>query len=313
MVDTAVRLLVLVLGGRVALGVTRGVLSLPLAPLGPLDWTLLACACLAVLGSLWDRAPRVRWPELYGLGLAAVEMLGLQRGFAPGRYFVWGGLCDLAAFVLIAALLGWLLPRAPRVPAGLRIPAVKLRPVGRWFPPAQAALGLSVAALAGWIAVDTSFDGLGAGVALFGLTGRRAGSPASLMLVGACILMAWQSRPSASPGSDGISSSRGAWRAGWQYAAMAAGLLFTSSLGWSSPAISADTAASASVWLQRSERLLLSSAMITLMTGVGLGSVLPRHSDWGPRGRRAMPVFGALTVIVLASVVAQRLFWLASP
>jgi hypothetical protein len=48
--------------------------------------------------------------------------------------------------------------------------------------------------------------------------------------------------------------------------------------------------------------------MMTLMTGFGLGRVLPRHSDWIPRGRRAMPVFGILAAVLLAMLAAGR-FW----
>ena len=45
----------------------------------------------------------------------------------------------------------------------------------------------------GWIALDFSFDDMGQDVALFGLAGRQATCSAALMLVGATILMAWQS------------------------------------------------------------------------------------------------------------------------
>ena len=131
----------------------------------------------------------------------------------------------------------------------------------------QALLVLTDATLAVWIAADVSFDGLGAGVALFGLSGRLVACPAALMLLGTAILMAWQSQ--------------GRWRAGWQYAALGLGMLFTTTIGWATM-----DAATASPWLHRSVNLLISASMMTLMTGVGLGRVLPRRSDWIPRGRR---------------------------
>ena len=126
-------------------------------------------------------------------------------------------------------------------------------------------------------------------MALFGLSGRLVACPAALMLLGTAILMAWQNQ--------------GRWRAGWQYAALGLGMLFTTTIGWSTM-----DAATASPWLHRSVNLLISASMMTLMTGFGLGRVLPRRSDWIPRGRRAMPVFGTLALLLAATLVARRLW-----
>jgi hypothetical protein len=209
----------------------------------------------------------------------------IQRGFAPRRFFVWGTVCDLAAFVLVTALLGWALTR---IGAGARKFGDAHRWSAAWFRCLQTLLALIAAALAVLIAADRSFDGLGAGVALFGLSGRLVACPAALMLLGAAVLMAWQSQ--------------GRWRAGWQYAALGLGMLFTTSIGWATM-----DAATGSPWLHRTVNLLISASMMTLMTGLGLGRVLPRGSDWIPRGRRAMPAFGTLALLMAAIVVARRL------
>ena len=143
------------------------------------------------------------------------------------------------------------------------------------------------AALAVWLAIDFSFDGVGESVALFGWSGRSSGPPAALILIGAAIVMAWQTT--------------GAWRAGWQYAAMAAGVLFTSSIGWAG--IDADPATGDARWLHRSVNLLVSASMMTLLTSFGLARVLPRNSDWITCGRKARTAFAGLALLMLAIVL----------
>lgn len=277
-----------VLAFQVACGVIRAVLDEPLPALRPLDWwTWLATFTAVVLG-LWDRAARFPLAGLYALGLIALGMGQIHRGFAPAAFFLWGGVCDLAGFVLVAALLGWVLSRLGPLAARLRIPYEPERWSARWFHGVQALLVSTVAALAVWIALDFSFDGMGKGVALFGLAGRWAACPAALMLIGTAILMAWQSR--------------GPRRAAWQYAAMIAGVFFTSSIGWA-----ALDATSSAPWHGRSVNLLVSASMMTLLTSFGLARVLPRHSDWILRGRRAMPAFAGLALGMLAVVLGQRL------
>ena len=307
-IQAAVALLTL----RVACRLTGVMLDRPPMSLEPLDWSALLATCLAATFILWDRTATFALTGLYVVGLNSLGMGEIQRGFAPARFFLWGVVCDLSGFVLVAALVGWVLPRLRPVAVRLRIPRGTANTVGRatdrlrpiagrlripvclgrqsadWFHGLQALLALAVAGLTICIAIDFSFDSLGQGVALFGLAGRWAACPAALMLVGTTILMAWQSR--------------GRWRAGWQYAAMVAGMLFTSSLGWA--ALAATTPAP---WHHRSVNLLVSASMMTLLTSVGLTRVLSRDSDWIRRGRRAMPAFGGLALSLLAIVIAQRL------
>ncbi len=113
--------------------------------------------------------------------------------------------------------------------------------------------------------------------------------PSALMLLGASIVMAWQST--------------GRWRAAWQFTAMVAGLLFTVSVGWARI-----DAASKAPWLERSVDLTISTAMMTTMTRAGLSWGLPRQSDWIPRGRQASPAFAGAALLMFVVVLIQR-FW----
>jgi hypothetical protein len=177
--------------------------------------------------------------------------------------------------------LGWILRRFPRVVTALRISGDTARWSGEWFCRSQAALAVLAIVLIGWILLDPAFDSMGAGTALLGLAGHQAGCPAVLMLVGTAIVMAWQTQ--------------GTWRAIWQYAALAAGVMFTSSIGWSH--INATTDAP---WSRRATYLLMSASMMTLLTGFGLSRVLPNSGDWLVRARRATVVFGGLALLLAA-------------
>lgn len=292
----AVQAGMLLIGLTVVRALAQGLLGTPTIVLHRLDWLALIATGIALVVGLWDRTAKFSSAGLYAWGLIALGMGEIQRGFAPARFLVWGAVCDLAGFILVAALVGWSLatlaradgPRLEHWATKLRIPAATSRWSAQWFRCVQILLAGTVACLTVWIAADVSFDGMGQGVALFGLAGRSAACPAALMLLGTAIVMA--------------SHNGGVWRAGWQYAALAAGVLFTTSLGWAMM-----DSASASPWLHRGGNLLISASMMTLMTAVGLGRFLPRDSDWIARGRRAMPAFAGLALVVLMLLAACRL------
>ena len=151
----------------------------------------------------------------------------------------------------------------------------------------QALFITATTALNVWIVLDFGFDGLGKGIALFGLSGRLSGITSVLMILGASIVMAWQAKP--------------AWRIQWQYAAFVAGLLFLSSLRWAGI-----DPASAGLWLHRSVVLLISAAMMTLLCSFGLRKVISSKSDWIIAGQRMTPFFGGLTILMLALVLGQE-------
>lgn len=226
-------------------------------------------------------------PGLYVLGLVALGCAEHARGFSPALFFLWGTACDLAGYALAASWAGWAFRRFAH-----RHSASPL-----WFSCAQAMLTGLTALLAGWIATDLAFEGMGEGVALLGLSGRMAACPAALMLVGTSIVMAWQTS--------------GRWRARWQYAAMCCGVLFTVSAGWAG--IEAAPLDPIQLWADRCLNLLISFSMMTFLTRFGLARFLPGSGDWIDRGRNAAPVFGGIAL--LAAVTVSGLFvyrWVAT-
>ncbi len=225
----------------------------------------------------------------YGWGLLGLAILWNQRNAWAGRLFVWGAVCDLAGFALIAALLGWGIPRLRASWMPWKSEGGKSRSrVG--FGICQAGLIGATAVLAGWVAWDTAFSEAGRGVALFGLAGRTAGAVAALMLVGATIVMAWQSEAG--------------WRRGWQYASMAAGVLFTSSSSAArAPAELLSTPGRFGVFFLQT--WLVSLAMMVFLTRFGLARFLPSGNDWIKQGRRAAPVFAALAMFLLTLLLVQ--------
>jgi hypothetical protein len=220
-----------------------------------------------------------------------LSMAQLHRESPSALFFLWAGVCEWVGYALVAALLGWWIRRTRLDVRVLRIP--DRRPWTQlWFLQSQAILAAACVPLIIWVSIDFVFEGMGEDVALFGLQGRMCSSPAALMLVGTSILMAWQTR--------------GRWRAGWQYAAMASGVLFTSSVSWASLDAAAFMATGDAAWPSFSFRLMLSASMMTLMAGVGLAQVLPRTNDWILRGRRAVPAFGGLALLMLAVVLMHK-------
>ena len=343
------------LGLAVVAGVARCLTSLPPAGLTVLDWIALGSATGAVVALLWDPAARFPLAALYGLGLAALGMMEMARGLSPGLFFLWGGFSVWAAFVIIAALVGWALPKFRRVPVWLRIPtrsvsfdvaAARVSAGNRnlalhsraqelprnsalesqateiatsksvsdqsvaplahaadyqsrarftrdWFNLAQAFVAVSTAVVTAWVSLDFAFNRMGEELDAVFMTGRGAACPTALMLLGGAILMAWQTR--------------GAWRATWQFAAMIAGVLLTSSLGWASLDGESQASLARDLWWHRSVTFMTSTGMMAFMTSIGLRRILPRASDWIARGRQAMPVFGGLFLLTVIAVLIQAL------
>ncbi len=273
----------------IVIRVAYDLLDTPQRGWGRWDWIALLTAFAALAVHLWD--PKATFPlrGFYVLGLSVVGMFLVLRELTPSRYFVWTGICELTGFILIAALVGWVLFRFPNLVERLRIPNGADRWRGVWFRFSQAFLASVCVPLIMWIALDPQFDGMGEGHALLGLAGRLASCPAALILLGGCIVMAWQTT--------------GRWRAGWQFASLAAGVLFTSVVGWARLEGTAD-----SPWVHRCLNLLISFAMMTLLTRFGLARVLPHSGDWISRARQAAPVFGGLALLMIVLVLIQWAF-----
>jgi hypothetical protein len=276
-----------IFGLAVAIRVVVDLADLPRAPTTIWDGAAVVATVAALIIQLWDRRAKFTLRGLYVVGLGIVGLLLVLRDLSPGTYFVWTGICELTGFVLVAALVGWATSRRRTLARRLRIPDPERFGDGHWFCIWQAVLaGLSLLLIL-WIALDARFDGLGKDHALFGLAGRLASCPAALILLGGTIVMAWQTA--------------GRWRSVWQYASFAAGVLFTTVIGWSRIGHT-----SASFWIQRCNNLVITSAMMALLTRFGLARILPHSGDWLERARRAAPVFALLAVLTLLIALSWR-------
>ncbi len=286
-----------------------------------LDAFGLLAAVAAVVFCLWDPAARFPIAAVYLLGLSAVGFALGYREFGP-RQYVWTAAPELAGFVISAGFLGWLFSRLQSRIAGRVVPAAKAAefthaqhaphpepPLGYkrflptivarltdaasqprlWFQGCQAFLGTVAAAHALWVSFDIGNDGLGLDTALFGLTGRWAGPPTALMLLGACIIMAWQAS--------------GTRRRLWQMAAFGAGFLLNLTIGLAALDATPGTPVGNALWLNRLAVLLIGAAMLTLLSRFGLKGALPRSGDWLVVGRDVSPLFATITTVTLPALL----------
>ena len=300
-------------------------LEFPAPEIARADWLMLGTAVGAVAMLLWNRNTRFAMPGLYLLGLAALGFELLARELPSPRAIVWTAAAEVAGFALVAALAGWLLPKAGNLWRAMRItgnPTSWPRP---WFHVCQTGLiGLS-ALLAAWISISFRFDSIGQDTAVLGLAGRWCGVATALIVLGATIVMAWQSRATATLGEKigtGTSqlpeSAAWAWsklgaspvfspaRQAWQAAALWAGLLLNAALGFAGLDATPDTVTAETPWLHRSVTLLIAAGMLTLLSRFGLGRVLPSRSDWIAAGRRMAPAFAVTALVVLAATLGQE-------
>ena len=252
-----------------------------------LGWYALLATVAAVAICLWDRSARFPLPGLYLLGMTFVGMALDARKLSACNVF-WTGSSEAASFALVTAVVGWLLWRYKRLRHWLRIPDAAGRWPVEWFMRSQAVVCAVAAVAAVWIVLDLSFDAAGEH-GLFGLSGRTVSLTSSLALLGATIVMAWQSA--------------GTWRARWQYAAFGAGVLLQCCAGWARVNSTTEVP-----WLQRSVTFMVSAALVALVTSVGLRRAVPKTADWIVRGRRALPVLIGMAVAALVLVLAQEAF-----
>jgi hypothetical protein len=273
---------------EVGIAFIRGMIGFPLAEVTGLARAALGATVLAVAGTLWNPQARLPLAAFYVLGFIGIAMMDIARAFDPGLYFFWGSFPEWAALMMVAAFVGWGLPKLKRLPGRLGIPDQDSRWAVLWFTCAQAIVTVATSGAGLWVSLDFVFDGLGDDLTAVFLPGRGAACPSLLMLIGGTILMTWQTS--------------GRWRAFWQYAALATGVLFTSSIGFARI-----DAASTDIWRDRGFALMISTGMMTLMTGFGLSRIAGRTSDWGPRGRTVMPLFAALFVLLGLTYLLQSL------
>jgi hypothetical protein len=259
----------------------------------PLNWITLGAAAAAAIVLLWDRTARFVPAALYTVGLAAVGTALCASQLSP-RAACWRSASDLAGFVLGAAALGWLLPRLRPTWQKLRIPDEPDRWPDDWFHGLQAMLIVVGATLCAWVAIEPAFDAIGREIALLGLYGRMNGGAGALMLLGATILMAWQAT--------------GERRTNWQYAAFAAGVLFSCTNTWARLETAAGTLSGDQPWVHCCAALMIATGMMTLLSSFGLRLVLPKQSDWLSAGRRIAPLLGGATVVMVLVVLGQEAY-----
>ncbi|MGA2061922.1 MAG: hypothetical protein ABSG67_15660, partial [Thermoguttaceae bacterium] len=159
------------LGALAAINVTLDLMKLEHEAIVPLAWYAVAAIAAAIMLHLWDRAARLPLLRLYVSGLAAIAM---QWDYwqEPRRMTCLRAGADLAAFAIVMALVGWLLPKARWICRWLRIPDEADRWPCEWFMQFQALVACVAGAMGVWVALDFGFDGVAKGVALFGLSGR---------------------------------------------------------------------------------------------------------------------------------------------
>jgi hypothetical protein len=285
----ATRFAVAMFAVAVGIRVVRDLADLPRTSLTAWDWLAAVTTTTALIVQLPGARTGFASRALYVVGLGVIGMLLVLRDLSPGTYFVWTGICELTGFVLVAALAGWVPSRWPA--RGRHLRATERHRPGRdtWFCTLQAILAAISLPLIVWIALDSRFDRMGEGHALLGLAGRLASCPAALILLGGTIVMAWQTV--------------GRWRSAWQYSSFAAGVLFTTVIGWSRI-----DQASHALWSQRFSNLMITAAMMTLLTRFGLSRVLPYSGDWLVRARRAAPAFAGLAVLMFLLALISRWF-----
>ncbi len=205
------------LGVFVIYAVTSDLMQLGHETVTPLGWYALLTTAAALAFCLWDRSARLPLLGLYISGLIALGMEWEYLHEIPRMLYLRAG-SDLAAFVLVTGIVGWLLPKGRRIYSRLLIPDDSDRWPDQWFMQIQAFIALAVMLLNIWVSLDFWFDGLAKGEALFGMSGRLLGITSFLMLLGGAITMAWQAKLS--------------WRTGWQCGSFVIGLLLLCSLRW---------------------------------------------------------------------------------
>ncbi len=262
-----------------------------------LGWLALVAVGVAAVVSFWNRTARFGWPVLYGAGLIAVGMALDARGLLP-RVFLWTAGHELAGFVLVAAAVGWLVPKMAPVWRALRTAGSQAREPATWLADVQAVVAGLAVVLGVWISIDFGFDGI-TRPGMDWLSGRMAGPLATAALMAAAILMA--------------SQARGRWRIGWQYATFALAALGLAELSWAwlDPAWLEREGASA--WLHRNVILMTAAVVMALVTQFGLSRVLRAGSDWITSGRRMVPVLAGLALVFLVIVLAQEALLFESP
>jgi hypothetical protein len=263
------------LGVVVALAVASDLTAGGAGEIGLFPWTACAAVALAFILLLWDRDARFAVAGLYALGVLAIG-LALHTGHFEPRMLAWNAALVLAAYVLLTAALGWLLPVLAPLWRELRLPERRVPWPDTWFAPVQVLLSCTALALSVWISLT------------FDTTAERLGGPGTVMVLMAAGMLLIQYIP-------------GRWQIDLRYAVLALGVFVLAEGGWAclDPTVS-------SPWLYRNVLLMLALALLSLGYGVLLVKVLPRPGGWADAVRSMGPVLGSLAALMLLVVLGHE-------
>jgi hypothetical protein len=236
----------------------------------PLTGPMLAAVALALAAGLRDPGARFSLAGFYLLGLSALALA--LHALAPAPRWLGGPL--LSAYVLTAALL-WHVGRSGRLAEALRRSGPLDGWAGAWFGPAQLALAGAALALSVWTCLA------------FPTLAQRQMGPLAVALLLPAALLALRTGER--------------WRSAPRYAVLALAALLAVEGGWAW--LGADTPLP---WLHRSGLVLAVSATLTLVYGVLLARRLSEESGWAGAARHSGAALGALSLAVLAAVLAQE-------
>jgi hypothetical protein len=265
----------LVLAVLAAAGLASDLTEPGLRVSGPLTWAALAALVLAFLLLGGDLRPRLTPPAVHAVGLLGIALALHGAELTPVRLGWWAA-PSVAAFVLLASLVGWAGARstALRHFAGLT-PEGGARPAD-WFLPTQAVVAEFLLPLTVWVALafDTGAE-------------RLVGAAGAALLVPAGVLLA------------GLAAGR--WARDLRYATLLIVPVVLAEAGWAMLGN-----APGSLALHRTVLALLALALTTWFEGVALVRLLRSRPEWAECARRLGPGLGGLASLVLLAVLVQE-------
>lgn len=262
------------LSGLIGLGLVSHLSQENLEVANSLTWTSWTAICLAIFICLWDPTARLTLMELYTVSLLAI-LLGIQSEQLSPLESCRMAAPLLAFQVLVAALIGWVVPQWHDLGQRIRIPRQTLDASQPWFEPVQTGLTVLVSSLSVWILITFSH-----------IEERLVAPLATLGVMLGTMLLAF-SAPSVSVGHRRR-----------RYLTLALGILLVAEIGWA--------------WLAPNDPLHLSVlfmvvlALMTLVYGVALTRWLQSDNSWMPCCRRMGPVLGVLATLLLLIVLGQE-------
>jgi hypothetical protein len=262
----------------VSVGIFSDIRSGDLYLATPLGWMALGATFLALAVCLWDAGAMFSLAALYTLGLVAVA-LAIHAGTLPIPDLYWFFTPALSAYVLLAAGIGWSVPRLTPLWRTLRLPERTTQVSATWFTWFWSVQGpltelIVLLSLAGACAAAS-------------LSHRLLGALATAALVLAWILLADLFSPRL--------------RNQPRYLTLVLAVVALVEVGWAL----VDPTRSALV-LHRSVWLMVVLAVLSPTYGLVLTWLLARLPRWAEACRRLGPILAVLASLVLLVVLGQE-------